>query len=192
VRKVVQLKIEMNTKNRSFPAAHCLQQKHQSVPLQSQSFYLLFGRHNLSDSSEKHFVKQQVNKFAIHPDWKFDEEKYDADLAIIFMQGRIEFTNFIQPVCLPAISSKVYSDIGYIAGEAQESSDESFAIEKLISGWGQSESSGNSHEVVPKQVEIKKVKNEFCFLKYYQLGRLSSARTFCAGNPEEEKSACKG
>jgi len=97
-----------------------LQQKHQSVPREPQSFYLLFGRHNLSDSSEKHFVKRQVNKFAIHPDWKFNEENYDADLVIIFIQERVEFTNFIQPVCLPQKPTKVYSDTGYIAGENEK------------------------------------------------------------------------
>lgn len=53
-----------------------------------------------------------VKEIIIHPHWRAFTDSYDADIAILVLKRFIEFTNFIQPVCLP----KDESIEGYIDG----------------------------------------------------------------------------
>lgn len=42
-----------------------------------------------------------VQEIIIHPDWRSFTDRFDADIAILVLKRLVEFTNFIQPVCLP-------------------------------------------------------------------------------------------
>lgn len=61
---------------------------------------VLLGRFNLDLWDEMGSIVRGVKGIKIHPDWKFDSYKWDADIAIIEMSERVTFTMFIQPVCI--------------------------------------------------------------------------------------------
>lgn len=54
---------------------------------------------------------RDVKSIHVHPEWKVDAEKWDADLAILVLDEAVLFTRFIQPVCLPAnLAIEKYDD----------------------------------------------------------------------------------
>lgn len=63
-------------------------------------------------------------------------------------------------------------------------------------GWGRSEDSDpnnpRDHEKLAKEMPLKAVSNEDCFLDFPNLAKISSRRTFCAGWRGFEANACHG
>lgn len=61
------------------------------------------GRHNLTSTREPNAVVRKVQAIHVHPDWTTNiyGDKWDADLAILLLDNPVEFSNVIQPVCLP-------------------------------------------------------------------------------------------
>lgn len=81
-------------------AAHCIQDKNVDKKLEAEQIEVLLGRHSLKDNSEKGSQTRDVEKIIVHPEWKFNIRKYDADLAILVLDHAVAFSNFIQPACL--------------------------------------------------------------------------------------------
>ncbi|KAG5667426.1 hypothetical protein PVAND_015406 [Polypedilum vanderplanki] len=108
----------------------------------------------------------------MHPDWNIRTSSFDADVSILTLKNEISFNNFIQPACLPEITSNVYNTKGTVAG------------------YGLSLESGNNHENRPKFLEINSVTQEECLFSNEIYNKISSRRSFCAG--EKGKSACRG
>lgn len=50
----------------------------------------------------------------VHPLWKTDELKYDADLAILVLEDDVEFTEFVQPICLTGAPEIMSCEDGYV------------------------------------------------------------------------------
>lgn len=94
-------------------AAHCIHQKHDSA-LKAEDILVLLGRHNLKVIAEKGSETRSVDKISIHPDWKVDDTKYDADLTILHLNTRVAFSEFIQPVCLTNDKEVLKSVDGYV------------------------------------------------------------------------------
>jgi len=87
---------------------------------------------------------------------------FDADIAIITLEEPVQFTKYIQPICLnPPHASK-----GFVVG------------------YGKSEDLSKIHENIPKIIETPIHDNANCFLKNQQLVSISSSRTFCGGSGE--------
>lgn len=59
----------------------------------------------------------------------------------------------------------------------------------LQAGWGKSDDADVRQNLL-KQVDLKAVSNEHCFLRNYILAQISSNRTFCAGS--ERSGPCLG
>lgn len=95
-------------------AAHCLQEKASSTPMSSEQLLVLLGKFDLSNSNEPGSIAKDVDRIIVHPDWKYDEVKYDADIAILFLSGDVEFSEYIAPVCLPTARVNVPIDGGTI------------------------------------------------------------------------------
>lgn len=116
-------------------------------------------------------------KVKVHPDWKFSTENFDADIALVTMEYPIYYTTSVQPICLPNYNSVLIHPFGTVVG------------------WGRSENSGpdkTDHENLPKQVDVRAVTNEECFLHYIEFAKISSPRTFCAGWPGQNVGPCHG
>jgi len=106
-----------------------------------------------------------VSKIVMHPDYKPHHHKFDADLAMIFLEREVEFTRNIKPVCLPSADLENYSGYGTVVG------------------WGRTEDSVNfgDHSDIPKQKSIQAVNDSFCYTEDDEIAKISSLRTFCAG-----------
>lgn len=95
-------------------AAHCIHQKHESVPLKTEDILVLLGRHNLKVTAERGSETRTAEKVSIHPDWKPDDPKYDADLAILHLDRHVAFSTLIQPVCLTYDQEVLKHEDGYV------------------------------------------------------------------------------
>lgn len=85
---------------------------------------------------------------------------FDADIAIITLEDPVQFTKYIQPICL----------------------NPSNATNGIVVGYGKSEDLTKEHENIPKIIDTPIHDNANCFLKNHDLVDLSSNRTFCGGN----------
>ncbi|XP_037031319.1 uncharacterized protein LOC119070897 [Bradysia coprophila] len=151
-------------------AAHCVVEKGSTQHFTQDDIYALVGRFDLTINEERS-IKADIKKIIVHPNWSSNDIRYDADISILMLKHRVEFTDNIQPVCLPGSDEPV------------------FEIRGLVVGYGKSES-GAIHENTPRKVEISSYTNDHCFFSDYQFARFGSPRTFCAG--ERGKTPCQG
>lgn len=98
----------------------------------------------------------------MHPDWNPFSERFDADIAAIFVDDKVPYTKFIRPICLSPTELDVIS--GFVAG------------------WGQGEDTSKNHESLPKHISISIHNNEHCFLESPEFITFASKRTICAGD----------
>lgn len=47
-------------------------------------------------------MERNVSDIYVHPEWNIFNEEYDADLANLALSEKIQFSNYIQQVLLPA------------------------------------------------------------------------------------------
>lgn len=95
-------------------AAHCIQEKFVSGNLEAKDIDVLLGRHDLKENLELGTETRSLESISLHPDWRRENEKYDADLAVLTMEAIVDFTNFIQPVCLTADRDIFNYEDGYV------------------------------------------------------------------------------
>ena len=118
-----------------------------------------------------------MSQIIIHPDWKSQDDKFDADLAVVVMGEEVEFSEFIQPVGLPSQSDADVTGCG------------------IIAGWGQSKNSiefRGKYEETPNELEMPVVNAAKCYPRFPGLAEIASERMFCAGYDSETKGACFG
>lgn len=136
-----------------------------------------FGHSNVSDPSEPGFLNSNVSKIIIHPDWDSNSVKYDADIALVVLKSKVEFNNFIRPVCLPPQSHKEITSFGYIVG------------------WGKTDNSPGSyqrHSDTLQELQVPAINASHCYSNHFELAQITSNRMFCAGFDNENKGACSG
>ena len=80
-------------------AAHCL------AGLAASEIYVLLGETNVIHKS-RHEVIRKVQKMYLHPDYAI-AARYDYDIALLELQGNVNFTHYIQPACLPHLKPKL-------------------------------------------------------------------------------------
>lgn len=134
--------------------------------------FVYVGRHNISKAAfEPNAIVCDIERIHIHPKWSTGSLKYNSDLAIAVLERNVEFTGFIQPICLtddPVINK-------YDTG--------------VVVGWGKA-NGPQDFEDVPRQVSIKAVTSETCFAKDSNLESVYSNGMFCAGG--DEAGPCQG
>lgn len=94
-------------------AAHCMHPKYENR-MEAEKMVVLLGRHNLKLIGERDSEIRGVSRFIIHPDWRHDVQKYDADAAILELDVEVNFSNFIQPVCLTGDPDLMTYEDGYV------------------------------------------------------------------------------
>jgi hypothetical protein len=73
----------------------------ENAKLEPKDIFVHFGEINITENvGETRFVSE----IYVHPEWQIHSRDYDADLAILLLDKQVEFSNFIQPVCLPQMS----------------------------------------------------------------------------------------
>lgn len=94
-------------------AAHCMQNKHQSNPTKPSEIVAYLGRHEFSLAYERGSQIGYPERIVIHEDWSYTSGKYDADIALIFLENEVTFGTFIFPICLGS-KVKLNSAIGTV------------------------------------------------------------------------------
>lgn len=102
-------------------AAHCIQSKNNPVKRSPEKASFFIGKYNLESLvGDQNHVTSSATQFIIHPQWNFRDSRYDADIAIAVLLRTVQFSKFIQPICLWTASNS-YEDLigraGTIAGK---------------------------------------------------------------------------
>ncbi|XP_037955874.1 transmembrane protease serine 11A-like [Teleopsis dalmanni] len=140
-------------------AAHCFQ--FQTLPA-DLTLVKLGGSNTTDDTGVLSFG---VEKIIIHPEYRNDFIP-DADIALLYLNSSITFTDFISPICLwngDTDLSKLVNKIGYVAG------------------FGSTEN-GTISETSPRIAYARIVSEIECVRSSNKIKSIISPRTFCAGN----------
>lgn len=134
------------------------------VELFPRDVLVLLGAHNLSNSYETRRQSLSPLEIHVHEEWNPNVYRYDADLAMLILEDKVHFTQYIRPICFWSFLENP---------QAQEGS---------VTGWGQGEDKSNFYETIPKHIKVPTHLNEDCFLAHPEFARISSKRTFCGGS----------
>ena len=114
----------------------------------------------------------------LHEDWKYKDEEWDADVALVVLLTEVDLSSFIVGiVCLPPSSKHEVTGSG------------------TISGWGFSEESQKQKKPfssTPNELRLPAVPLAICVNADERFEIVSSNRTFCAGYMNKNKAACQG
>lgn len=108
----------------------------------------------------------------MHDDYYPDNTpKSHADIALLIMSQIVDFTDHIQPICLPSLSAEVEN----IAG--------------VVAGYGRSKASDLSKEIA-FFVNLKTIELIICYSLDPHSSRVVSPKSFCTKS--DEITLCKG
>lgn len=144
-------------------AAHCINTSTKNY--RPNEVLLWLGRFSLIDWSEVGAISSTVQQIIIHTDYKRQRESYDADIAILVMEKRVEFNEYIRPVCLWSGSSNIQNVEG---------------LKGTVVGWGK-DGTDKIVSNIPKKVDLPIVNTITCVQTSESLYKAVSNRTFCAG-----------
>lgn len=86
-----------------------------ALEVKAKHLRVLFGRHNITDESERNWLKRNISEIIIHENYE-DNAETDSDIAIYILQESLIFTNFIQPICMPSSNTNVFNKEGVTVG----------------------------------------------------------------------------
>lgn len=134
------------------------------------------GKYNLTEKNEFGSTNHHISEIIIHPDWKYDQDSYDADIAILklfSLSGLTDdYSSFVRPICLPEQLKDVVTGTGTTVG------------------WRKSANSNDVYESTPSAVEQPVVDDKTCYTTDDDLAKYSSPRMFCGGPMSE--ALCSG
>lgn len=152
-------------------AAHCLRQDLTFVRL---------GEHDLTTDAEARHVDIPVVRTEKHPD--YNTRNGHSDIAVLYLQRNVEFTEFISPICMPA--SAAFRQKSYVN------------YTPFVVGWGKTMEGGTSSNVL-QELQIPIFENQVCRQSYQKQNRLFTENQFdkavlCAGVLSGGKDTCQG
>lgn len=104
----------MFTLNKIYTAAHCIQNKNETKPLDAKDLFVILGGYDLNEQFEVGRQTMAVEKIKVHPDWNLFDDKIAGDIAIITLHGSVDYSEYIRPVCIPM--RKMNVSMGTIEG----------------------------------------------------------------------------
>uniref|UniRef100_A0A3Q2U0K8 Transmembrane serine protease 15 n=1 Tax=Fundulus heteroclitus TaxID=8078 RepID=A0A3Q2U0K8_FUNHE len=147
-------------------AAHCVYGKN----IHQEFWSAVLGLHTQSNMNSEDVQTRRVDQIVIHRE--YNRLSKQADVAMMHLQQPINFTQWVQPVCLPAEGQSV------TAGR-----------KCFIAGWGR-EAEGGSLPDVLQEAELPLVDQDQCqhLLPEYTI----TSSMLCAGYPEGGMDSCQG
>jgi len=96
--------------SRLFIAAQCLKTSTQTS-ISADALMASFGKYplNRNDTGSK---DREIASYTLHPDYNYQRFSDDADLAILTLKTRVEFSRTIKPICMWYGSIDLESAIG--------------------------------------------------------------------------------
>ncbi|KAM4726936.1 enteropeptidase [Anableps anableps] len=147
-------------------AAHCVYGKN----LHLKSWSAVFGLHAQSKINSEEVQTRQVDQIVIHRE--YNRLSKNADIAMMRLQQPVNFTQWVQPVCLPAEGQS------FPAGR-----------KCFITGWGREAEGGDLPDVL-QEAQLPLVDQNQCQLLLPEYTITSSM--LCAGYPEGGVDSCQG
>ncbi|CAH2002623.1 unnamed protein product [Acanthoscelides obtectus] len=147
-------------------AAHCVKRKNRGYDetLDAKDLLVKLGKLNIQEwtysPGEKIIAPKSIT---VHPDYISSHS--DADIAVLELIERIEFTTTIRPICLWSGPTNLEVVVGKLG---------------TVVGWGMDEN-GNITTSEPRQVSLPVVSHEDCLSSSAIFATQVTGRTFCAG-----------
>ena len=150
-------------------SAHCL------VPLElkKKKMRIVIGVHSMEDY--KTLPSLEAEEYIIHQDYVMFDQKYYNDIAIIKLKERIQFTDGINPICLPNFNG---TDNLFSYGLGHQLVDGKIVLAKVM------------HEV-----ELDRISNLFCNRVLKLIGNVfwfNKELSFCSLNHRRNNAICLG
>jgi len=143
-------------------AAHCVDG--------ATSMKVFLGAHNVREEEEVGRLEFEAAEYFAHPNWI--SALIRNDIGLIRLPQKVEFNEFIRPICLPS-----YSDV-----------DDNFAgLDAPASGWGKPTDSADSISPVLREVTTKTITNLACVFELFQISKNNICISGAGG-----KSTCNG
>ncbi|XP_058454068.1 serine protease gd-like [Malaya genurostris] len=139
-------------------AAHCVYGIDDFMP--PERILAVPGMYNTDNFLEENAEFAYVEKVQPHPEYVYDDDVNDADLATLRLKTPLEYTNFIIPICL----WRGDNDLLKIVGQ-----------DGIVAGWGYTELGPSS---VPTYVRSTVVDRQQCNDNWSRM-YTNTARIFC-------------
>ncbi|NXD06723.1 ENTK Enteropeptidase, partial [Nothocercus nigrocapillus] len=146
-------------------AAHCVYGN-----LQLSQWRAVLGLHDQRNMTYPLTVHLEIDQIIINP--HYDKRTKDNDIAMMHLQHKVQYTDYIQPICLPE--------------ENQEFLPGSYCS---IAGWGRIVNQGPTSNIL-QEAEVPLITNEKCqqWMPEYSI----TENMVCAGYDQGGVDSCKG
>ncbi|XP_032535245.1 enteropeptidase [Chiroxiphia lanceolata] len=147
-------------------AAHCVFGR-QLKPSRWQAVLGLYAQSNLTQPST---AVRNIDRIIMNP--HYSKQTKDSDIALMHLQHKVQYTDYIQPICLPEENQQ------FLPG-----------INCSIAGWGTIESEGPTSDIL-QEAEVPLISNEKCqqWMPEYNI----TENMLCAGYDTGGIDSCQG
>ncbi|CAK6981349.1 LOW QUALITY PROTEIN: enteropeptidase [Scomber scombrus] len=147
-------------------AAHCVYGKNVHL----QFWEAVLGLHAHSNRSSSHTQTRRVDRIVINRE--YNRQTKQADIAMMHLQQPINFTEWVQPVCLPADDQLITT-----------------GRKCFIAGWGRDAEQGSLPDVL-QQAQLPVVGQDVCQQQLPEY--IITSSMLCAGYTEGGVDSCQG
>ncbi|XP_060654536.1 venom protease-like [Drosophila nasuta] len=142
--------------------------------------FVRLGEHDLSTDTDTSHMDINIVKKVSHSN--YNKTDGHSDIAMLYLERNVEFTNIMKPICLPnspSLRAKSYVDTN-----------------PIVIGWGNTQESGRSAKIL-RQLTIPVLENSKCQNSYKALNLSFSLNQFdkailCAGTLAGGEDSCQG
>ncbi|XP_023799523.1 enteropeptidase isoform X2 [Cyanistes caeruleus] len=147
-------------------AAHCVYGRQ----LKPSRWRAVLGLYIQSDLTQPPAALESIDRIIINPHYM--KQTKDSDIALMHLQHKVQYTDYIQPICLPEKNQQ------FLPG-----------INCSIAGWGNTKNEGSPSNVL-QEAEVPLLSNEKCqqWLPKYNI----TENMLCAGYEMGGIDSCKG
>uniref|UniRef100_A0A8C4VMC5 Enteropeptidase n=1 Tax=Gopherus evgoodei TaxID=1825980 RepID=A0A8C4VMC5_9SAUR len=147
-------------------AAHCVYGRN-LIPSQWKA---VLGLHTTLNLTYPQTVIEKIDQIVINP--HYNKRTKDSDIAMMHLQFKVNYTDYIQPICLPEASQQ------FLPG-----------MNCSIAGWGRTTNQGSTANIL-QEAEVPLITNEKCqqMLPEYNI----TENMMCAGYDEGGVDSCQG
>ncbi|KFQ28554.1 Enteropeptidase, partial [Mesitornis unicolor] len=147
-------------------AAHCVYGRQ----LKPSQWKAVLGLYDQSDMTQPSTVVRNIDQIVINPHYM--KHKKDGDIALMHLQYHVQYTDYIQPICLPEKNQQ------FLPG-----------INCSIAGWGSILNEGPTSYIL-QEAEVPLISNEKC---QQQMPEYSiTENMMCAGYDIGGIDSCQG
>ncbi|XP_008105855.1 enteropeptidase isoform X1 [Anolis carolinensis] len=148
-------------------AAHCVYGRN----MKPSQWKAVLGMHNNLNLSNPQTVIREIDQIIISP--HYNKRTKDSDIALMHLQFRVNFTDYIQPICFPE------KNRSFLPGK-----------QCFIAGWGETTHHAGSVANILQEAEVPLIAHKKCqqLMPEYNI----TENMLCAGYDEGGIDSCQG